>query len=73
VIRIYTFGIPACSEDLIALRKEHVVELSENEAPGSHNRLIGRVDKTGKAARQVNMLIGCQGVPVLLEPDRDFI
>ena len=49
------------------------MEFSVDKTARPHDRFIGRVHEAGKAAGQVDMLIGRQGVPVLLEPDSDFI
>lgn len=49
------------------------MELGIHESPGSHYRLIRRIDETGKGTGQENVLIGRQGQPILLEPDRDLV
>lgn len=73
VIRINTFSFAACRQDFIGIRESNIMELGIHESPGSHYRLIRRIDETGKGTGQENVLIGRQGQPILLEPDRDLV
>lgn len=49
------------------------MKLGVHESPRSHNSLIRRIDETGETAGQIDVLVGRQGQPVLLEPDGDLV